>query len=65
MVLWWVPAGHIPSIEEAAQKLNTLKAFGPTTEAFVFKKAFPAPLIEVCEFSDTVASRKRSADEHH
>ncbi|RTE65751.1 DUF3291 domain-containing protein [Amphritea opalescens] len=43
MVLWWVPAGHIPSVEEAAQKLNTLRKQGPTAEAFLFKKAFPAP----------------------
>ncbi|MBS8241342.1 DUF3291 domain-containing protein [Marinobacter lipolyticus] len=43
MVLWWVPAGHIPSIEEAAQKLNTLREHGPTAKAFTFKKAFPAP----------------------
>ncbi|EMP56618.1 hypothetical protein MSNKSG1_04766 [Marinobacter santoriniensis NKSG1] len=43
MVLWWVRVGHIPSIEEAAQKLNTLQESGPTSEAFTFKKAFPAP----------------------
>ena len=43
MVLWWVPAGHIPPIEEAAHKLNTLREKGPTAEAFTFKKAFPAP----------------------
>lgn len=43
MVLWWVPAGHIPSIEEASQKLNALRELGPTAEAFTFKKAFSAP----------------------
>lgn len=43
MVLWWVPAGHMPSVEEAARKLNTLREQGPTAEAFTFKKAFPAP----------------------
>jgi len=43
MVLWWVPAGHIPSIEEAAHKLNILRERGPTVEAFIIKKAFPAP----------------------
>lgn len=43
MVLWWVPDGHTPSIEEAAQKLNTLREHGPTPEAFTFKKSFPAP----------------------
>lgn len=43
MVLWWVPAGHIPSVEEASEKLNLLRELGPTSNAFSFKKAFPAP----------------------
>ncbi|AFT69494.1 hypothetical protein B5T_01211 [Alloalcanivorax dieselolei B5] len=43
MVLWWVPVGHTPSIEEAAKKLNILRETGPTAEAFTFKKAFSAP----------------------
>ncbi|WP_166253915.1 DUF3291 domain-containing protein [Marinobacter salicampi] len=43
MVLWWVPAGHVPSVEEAAQRLKILREHGPTAEAFTFKKAFPAP----------------------
>jgi hypothetical protein len=43
MVLWWVPAGHIPSIEEAAQKLSILRERGPSAEAFTFKKIFPVP----------------------
>lgn len=43
MVLWWVPAGHIPSIEEASDKLSMLRELGPTSEAFTFKRAFSAP----------------------
>jgi hypothetical protein len=43
MVLWWVSAGHIPSIEEAAQKLSLLRANGPAQEAFTYKKSFSAP----------------------
>jgi len=43
MVLWWVPAGHILSVEEAAHKLNILREQGPTKAAFTFKKAFPSP----------------------
>jgi len=42
-VLWWVPAGHIPSVEEAKAKLEQLVASGPTEEAFTFAKRFPAP----------------------
>jgi Domain of unknown function (DUF3291) len=43
LVLWWVPAGHRPSIEEAIAKLERLRADGPTPEAFTFRRAFPAP----------------------
>ncbi|AMC99282.1 DUF3291 domain-containing protein [Halomonas chromatireducens] len=43
MVLWWVPAGDIPSIEEAATKLSVLRERGPTSEAFTFKKVFAPP----------------------
>lgn len=41
MVLWWIPAGHIPTIEEAAERLELLRANGPSAEAFTFKQAFP------------------------
>jgi hypothetical protein len=43
MVLWWVPAGHRPTIEEAKARLALLEAHGPTAEAFTFKVPFPAP----------------------
>jgi hypothetical protein len=39
--LWWVPRGHIPSIDEAIQRLAHLEAHGPTQFAFTFKKPFP------------------------
>lgn len=44
MVLWWIPAGHIPTVEEAAERLTMLREKGPTAEAFTFKKKFPAPV---------------------
>ena len=43
LVLWWVPAGHRPSIEEAISRLDHLRAHGSTQEAFTFRDAFPAP----------------------
>jgi len=43
LVLWWVPAGHRPSVEEAWGKLLTLREQGPTPEAFSFQKRFPSP----------------------
>jgi hypothetical protein len=30
LVLWWVPAGHIPSVEEADERLDYPRAHGPT-----------------------------------
>jgi hypothetical protein len=43
MVLWWVPAGHEPTVEEAVAKLMHLRKHGPTADAFTFGEAFSAP----------------------
>jgi heme-degrading monooxygenase HmoA len=43
LVLWWIPAGHIPSVEEAKERLAHLRQDGPTARAFTFRHAFPAP----------------------
>ena len=43
MVLWWVPAGHTPSVDEALDRLEHLRANGPSGRAFTFKQRFPAP----------------------
>jgi hypothetical protein len=40
MVLWWVPAGHLPSVEEAATRLRLLREQGPSVQAFSFRQAF-------------------------
>jgi heme-degrading monooxygenase HmoA len=44
VALWWVPAGHIPGVEEAKAKLETLRAHGATVEAFTFQQPFPISL---------------------
>lgn len=36
--LWYVPAGHAPTIEEAKRRLAHLQEHGATTYAFGFKK---------------------------
>jgi hypothetical protein len=41
--LWWVPAGHIPTIEEGIERLEHLRANGPSPHAFTFHDRFPAP----------------------
>ena len=41
MALWWIPAGHIPTVDEAKRRLASLDAHGPTQFAFTFKTTFP------------------------
>lgn len=41
IVLWWVPAGYIPSIEEAKARMDYLQRYGPTPYAFTFEKRYP------------------------
>lgn len=43
LVLWWVPNGHRPTVEEALARLALLRKHGPTPEAFTFRTAFPPP----------------------
>ena len=43
MVLWWVPRGHRPGVEEAIARLNLLRARGASPEAFTFRQTFPPP----------------------
>ena len=38
--LWWVPAGHIPGIDEAKKRIAHLDAHGPTQFAFTFNQVF-------------------------
>jgi|ERR1700729_4227243 hypothetical protein len=40
--LWWVPAGHLPGVEEAKKRIAYLEAHGPTPFAFTFHTVFPA-----------------------
>ncbi len=43
LVLWWIPAGHIPTVDEGEERLDHLRAHGPTPHAFTFKQRFPPP----------------------
>ena len=40
-VLWWIPIGSIPTLEEAARRLDSLRDHGPGLKAFTFKQVFP------------------------
>ena len=41
LVLWWVPAGHRPTLPEAEARLELLRRDGPSAQAFSFKQRFP------------------------
>ena len=40
VALWWVPAGHRPSVAEAVERLAHLETHGPTPAAFGFAQPF-------------------------
>ena len=42
-VLWWVEEGHIPDLEEAADRLAHLRRHGPSPTAFDMKTTYPPP----------------------
>jgi Domain of unknown function (DUF3291) len=44
VALWWISAGHRPTIEEARQRPALLARKGPSPGAFTFKQRFPAPV---------------------
>src|SRR5512132_4004511 len=43
LVLWWIPAGQIPTVREAQDRLQYLTENGPTPHAFTFRTPFPDP----------------------
>jgi uncharacterized protein DUF3291 len=56
-VLWWVPAGYIPTVAEAVARLELLRAKGASPDAFHFGEAYSAPDADQAEspvsFPDT------------
>jgi Domain of unknown function (DUF3291) len=40
VALWWVPAGHRPSVAEAVSRIAHLEARGSTPHAFSFAQPF-------------------------
>jgi heme-degrading monooxygenase HmoA len=42
-VLWWIPAGHVPTNAECEARLADLAAHGPSARAFDFRTRVPEP----------------------
>lgn len=43
LALWWVPAGTLPTLRDARERLDHLHRHGPTPAAFTFRDRFPPP----------------------
>jgi GH43 family beta-xylosidase len=41
--LWWVPKGHIPTVNEGRARLEHYRKHGATPYSFWFQKFFPEP----------------------
>jgi hypothetical protein len=54
VALWWVPAGHRPSIDQAKKRLAHLERHAPSPFAFTFKVAFPPDesVVRATDWSD-------------
>lgn len=44
LVMWWVPAGHRPTLDEGVERLESLKARGPSAQAFGWESLANAQL---------------------
>ena len=56
MTLWWIPAGTVPTLAEAIDRLEHFRRHGPTPYAFSFRQPFAptssaapaAPILDEC-----------------
>jgi GNAT superfamily N-acetyltransferase len=51
--LWWVPAGELPTTDEAKRRLDFIEIFGSSPYAFTMGKNQPALVIERAGIDDT------------
>jgi hypothetical protein len=43
LAIWWIPAGHRPTLGEARERIAHLRARGDGPAAFTFRRPFPMP----------------------
>jgi Domain of unknown function (DUF3291) len=43
LAVWWIPAGHEPTLGEARERIAHLRARGEGPAAFTFRRPFPMP----------------------
>lgn len=42
LVLWWIPAGTVPTLDEGVNRLHALRSDGPGPDAFTFRRPYDA-----------------------
>ena len=42
---WWIPAGSLPTVEDAQARLQLLTSQGPSADAFTLREPYPAPAL--------------------
>jgi heme-degrading monooxygenase HmoA len=42
-VAWWVATGQVPTLDDAEERLASLRKHGPTPYAFTMQRAYPPP----------------------
>jgi hypothetical protein len=45
LAAWWIPSRTTPTVQEAIDRLLTLRADGPSVRAFTLKAPFPEPTV--------------------
>ncbi len=53
LALWWLPAGALPTVADAATRLEVLRERGPSAYAFTFRETFPPPDVATDSHIDT------------
>ena len=41
--MWWIKAGHLPTVKEGKEKLEYLELHGDTSKCFTFAESYPPP----------------------
>ena len=54
MALWYVPEGYFPTVEDATERLNHIRAHGDTPYAFGFRRPFSAEEAQAFEAEQKV-----------
>lgn len=44
LALWWIPAGHTPTVDEGKLHIAMVMKNGPTAASFTFQQAFAPPV---------------------